>query len=107
MNHQDFTPIIWRKPHTKLKKQHKNCRTQQNITLDMDDGLYSNKKSSMSFQIALRKSREVQKLSQKQLALKLNVSVADLRSYESGTSIPSHNIRNRLNRLLTTTLPKP
>ena len=108
MNHQDFEPVIWRKSNNKnRRKKHTDSTMKTNNKLDSDDGIYTIKKSSIPFQLSLRKAREAKQLSQKELALKLNISVSVLRSYEIGTVVPSNNVRSSLNHILSTKLPKP
>ena len=57
------------------------------------------------FKIALMKARQAKGLSQKDLALKLNIKPAVIIDYESGKAIPVGGFIATLNRVLETKLP--
>ena len=63
-------------------------------------------KPTLSFCLSLQKSRVAKKLTQKQLAQKMNVQQAIVQGWESGKQIPTGPQKSTLNRLLNTTLPK-
>ena len=64
------------------------------------------KEPSLDFQKALQQSRMVNKLSQKELALKLGMNVNTMINYEKGKEIPTNLIISKLEKILNTKLPR-
>ena len=64
------------------------------------------KEPSLDFQKALQQSRMVNKLSQKELALKLGMNVNTMINYEKGKEIPTNLIIYKLEKILNTKLPR-
>jgi ribosome-binding protein aMBF1 (putative translation factor) len=64
------------------------------------------KEPSLDFQKALQQSRMVNKLSQKDLALKLGMNVNTMINYEKGKEIPTNLIISKLEKILNTKLPR-
>lgn len=58
------------------------------------------------FKVALMQARAALKLTQKDLAVKINVKPTLIQEYESGKAVPDGQIINKLNRVLKVTLPK-
>lgn len=94
MNHQDWETVVLKKDKPKEKVSYQGSQSDKPL-----------KKISHDFKISLQKSRQSHKLSQKQLAQKINVSESLIKEYESGKAIPNGNIINKLNRVLGIKLP--
>ena len=64
------------------------------------------KKIGQDFKNALQKARSDKKMTQKQLAQKLNVTQAVIAGYENGKEIPNGQLISRMNLILGIKLPK-
>lgn len=71
-----------------------------------DQTTFKHKEITHSFKISLMRARQAKKLSQKELAQKINVKSNLINEYESGKTIPDGQIINKLNRALDIKLPK-
>eukprot|EP01006_Ploeotia_vitrea_P039451 TRINITY_DN66350_c7_g1_i1.p1 TRINITY_DN66350_c7_g1~~TRINITY_DN66350_c7_g1_i1.p1 ORF type:complete len:141 (-),score=71.74 TRINITY_DN66350_c7_g1_i1:49-471(-) len=74
--------------------------------LDEETETFKHVRVTHSFKVALMKARQAKKLTQAQLAQKLNVKQTVINEYESGKAIPNGQIINKLNRVLGVKLPK-
>jgi ribosome-binding protein aMBF1 (putative translation factor) len=63
-------------------------------------------KVHVGLQQAIQQARLSQKMSQKDLAQKMNVPVATIQSYENGTALPNNSFIARLEKTLQTKLPR-
>lgn len=75
--------------------------------LEAEDADFRHASLGHDFKIALQKARQAKNLSQKDLALKINVKQSILTEYEQGKAIPDPQIISKLNRVLGIKLPKP
>jgi len=108
--HQDLKVVILRKSGKEQQKfQRKRGETttitKQNTTqfkkaLDENLDTFKVDKVSHSLKIQIQKARTVNKLSQKELAQKLNVTPSVIQSYENGNAIPDSKILQKLRRIL-------
>jgi len=64
------------------------------------------KEPSIDFQKALQQARLVNKISQKELALKLGMNLNTMINYEKGKEIPTNLIISKLEKILNTKLPR-
>ena len=64
------------------------------------------KEPSLDFQKALQQARMANKMSQKDLALKLGMNLNTMVNYEKGKEIPTNLIISKLEKLLNTKLPR-
>jgi len=92
---QDWDTVILKKEQPKEKPLEKP--NQDKVVL---------KEPSLDFQKALQQSRMVNKLSQKELALKLGMNVNTMINYEKGKEIPTNLIISKLEKILNTKLPR-
>ena len=92
---QDWDTVILKKP--ELPKEVKEKINQDKVVL---------KEPSLDFQKALQQSRMINKLSQKELALKLGMNVNTMINYEKGKEIPTNLIISKLEKILNTKLPR-
>ena len=64
------------------------------------------KEPSLDFQKALQQARMANKMSQKDLALKLGMNLNTMVNYEKGKEVPTNLIISKLEKLLNTKLPR-
>ena len=64
------------------------------------------KEPSLDFQKALQQARLVNKMSQKDLALKLGMNLNTMINYEKGKEVPTNLIISKLEKILNTKLPR-
>ena len=98
MEHQDWNQVVWNKK-KKPSYNHNPPGTAKFRALDGDEPP-APKKIDHSTRIAIQRARIENKLSQKQLANKLNIQEKIISEYESGKAIPNKQIINKINRLL-------
>lgn len=91
--------IVWNKKKQKQIRTHNAPGTAKFRALDSDEPP-APKKIDNSTRIAIQRARIENKLSQKQLANKLNIQGKIISDYESGKAIPNKQIINKINRLL-------
>ncbi len=92
-NFQDWEPVI-------LKKEKKEIV----VTPKVDK--VTIKEPSLDFQKALQQSRMANKMSQKDLALKLGMNLNTMVNYEKGKEVPTNLIISKLEKILNTKLPR-
>ena len=103
MSYQDLDTKFLRKNVAPKKKQTEYIKPRGDVT---NDGEKPFKKIGLDFRLALQKARQEKKLTQKELAQKLNVTQIVINGYESGKEIPKGNLINQMNRVLGVKLPK-
>ena len=94
---QDWEPVVLKKEEKKELKEFKS---------DNDKDKVSIKEPSLDFQKALQQSRMVNKMSQKDLALKLGMNLNTMVNYEKGKEVPTNLIISKLEKILNTKLPR-
>ena len=91
---QDWEPVV-------LKKEKKETPVTtpkvEKVTI---------KEPSLDFQKALQQARMANKMSQKDLALKLGMNLNTMVNYEKGKEVPTNLIISKLEKLLNTKLPR-
>ena len=105
MDHQDWKPVTY----TKLKKvDHKTqCEsTQKKSKLDNETESFVHKQVDTSFKVEMQKARLKAKITQKELATRLNVKVNIINSYETGTCIPNNAFIAKIDTILKSKLPR-
>lgn len=95
-NFQDWETVVLKKEIKDTKSQ-KSSQSIDKITL---------KEPSLDFQKALQQSRLINKMSQKELALKLGMNLNTMVNYEKGKEIPTNLIISKLEKILNTKLPR-
>ena len=91
---QDWEPVI-------LKKETKDTP----VTIPKVDKV-TIKEPSLDFQKALQQARMANKMSQKDLALKLGMNLNTMVNYEKGKEVPTNLIISKLEKILNTKLPR-
>ena len=95
---QDWEPVI-------LKKETKEPKDIKNATKEVKDKIKLNE-PSLDFQKALQQARLANKMSQKDLALKLGMNLNTMVNYEKGKEVPTNLIISKLEKILNTKLPR-
>lgn len=97
---QDWEPVVLKKSDTK-EREKLNKETQPK---NKDSVVL--KEPSLDFQKALQQARMANKMSQKDLALKLGMNLNTMVNYEKGKEIPTNLIISKLEKILNTKLPR-
>jgi len=100
MQDQDWEIIILNKETNKQIKTRKNEQTENN-TKDIVI-----KKPSINFQQAMQQGRMTNKMTQKELALKMGVNINTIVNYEKGKEIPTNLFISKLEKLFNVPLPR-
>ena len=95
--HQDWETVVLKKSDIPVKPQVNEVKDKDKITL---------KEPSLDFQKALQQARLVNKMSQKDLALKLGMNLNTMINYEKGKEVPTNLIISKLEKILNTKLPR-
>ena len=102
MLHQDWNPVVFhgksthtRKTNTRKTKIKSTTKPNTNNKIKL-----TTKPPSLTLRKALIKGRNEKKLSQKDLALQLNIKQNIITAYENGTLKPGNRILEKLQRIL-------
>ena len=95
-NFQDWETVVLKKEPKEIKET-KSQKSHDVVIL---------KEPSLDFQKALQQARLVNKISQKELALKLGMNLNTMINYEKGKEIPTNLIISKLEKILNTKLPR-
>tara|TARA_A100001015_G_scaffold316636_1_gene431486 strand:- start:3047 stop:3370 length:324 start_codon:yes stop_codon:yes gene_type:complete len=98
-NFQDWEPVV-------LKSKPVATSYQGNPKPKTDDDEIKIKKINRELQVALQKARLSNKLSQKDVAQKMNVKPSDIMNYENGKAIPNNAFISKLERFYKVKLPR-
>ena len=100
MNHQDWTPVV-------IKKTKTVVTTKINNKSDNDlDEIEKKTNISLDNRLIIQKARLIHKLSQKQLAQKINVNPIIINEIESGKALYNGQHIGKLKRLLNIKMEK-
>ena len=99
-NFQDWEPVILKSKPVATKYQG-NPKPKSD-----DDDEIKIKKINRELQVALQKARLSNKLSQKDVAQKMNVKPIDITNYENGKAIPNNAFISKLERFYKVKLPR-
>jgi putative transcription factor len=117
MNHQDWTPVIFKKkaPKTvkdakkrgyvtkRVKKQVGNPNTKRNVNsrkIEEETETFKIAKISTTVRKAIQQGRSDKSLTQKELAQKINAKPTVINDYESGRAIPNNYILGKMEKVL-------
>lgn len=99
---QDWEPVVLKKTNT-----NKNVNTKQNNNNNIDNMDVEIKPTvSLSNSLLIQKARTAKKMSQKDLAQKLNIDSKIIQLYESGKVVPDVKLMIRLEKILNIKLNK-
>lgn len=103
INNQDWTQVVFKKnTQQKLEKQkikHNPINDKIN-KLDNDNEIYKTKKIPNDFKTKMQQARINKKLTQKQLATKLNISLNIIQNFENGKANYDGSIIGKIKREL-------
>jgi ribosome-binding protein aMBF1 (putative translation factor) len=91
--YQDWEPVVWKKePQGEKKKQ-----IQDEVAI---------REMTHSLQKAIQQARLACKMSQKELATKLQVQISVINDYENGKAVPNNLFISKIEKALNTKLPR-
>tara|TARA_B100000963_G_scaffold357441_1_gene379647 strand:- start:2461 stop:2784 length:324 start_codon:yes stop_codon:yes gene_type:complete len=98
-NFQDWEPVVFKaKP---IKTNYQGIPKPK-----IDDDEIKIKKINRDLQVALQKARLAKKLSQKDVAQRMNVKSSDIMNYENGKAIPNNAFISKLEKFYQVKLPR-
>ena len=105
--HQDWKPVEFHKPIFPKKTEN----TQPVVTKKMkelldNENIVTLPKITNELKSSIQQARLAKKMTQKQLASILNVTIKDIADYENGKAIPNNQFISKLERTLQTKLPR-
>ena len=92
MSHQDWEPVVWKKEAIVSKPVKEKVSAPRELTGELCS--------------AIQKARMNVKLSQQELAQKLQVKPEVIKEYENGKAIPNNGFIARIEKILNTKLPR-
>jgi ribosome-binding protein aMBF1 (putative translation factor) len=105
MDHQDWKPVVLRKSKPKPQPKLQSSGHKQFTKLDNnDEDIEAPKYLSYEFRQQLQKARCSKKMSQKDLANRINEQTSIVSGYENGKMVPQSRILIKINRILGTRL---
>jgi putative transcription factor len=99
MNCQDWESITFKKPMEQTKRPPNPAGHTKFLALDSEDPP-APEKPNISICIAIQKARQSKKLTQKELAFRLNVQPSVISDYESGKTIPTRQVLSTIGKML-------
>jgi ribosome-binding protein aMBF1 (putative translation factor) len=84
----------------------KNQHSQKKKILDQNLDSFTTETVSYTLKMQIQKARVAAKLSQKNLAQKINVTQKTIQTYENGTAVPDNKVLQKLRRILKVKLEK-
>jgi len=117
---QDWTPVILRREKTKEQKKRdgevttyrnknagKNTQASTYTAKNLaDDDVPKVEHVSHSLSVQIQQARAAKKMTQKELAQKINEKIDVVRDYENGKAIPNGAVLNKMNKALGVVLKK-
>lgn len=105
--HQDWTPIVFHNPKQKPQKiVRTNGIDDYERKLDQNNDIVKPKKMNQNMRKAIQSARLNNKMSQKDLASRLNVPLQTIAMYESGKAIPNNSLIVKIEQVLKTKIPR-
>ena len=98
MDHQDWEPVVLRK-NTERKTRYNAPGHKKFKKIDSED-VEAPKTLGLSAGRQIQQARAAKKMTQKELAQKINVKAQLITDYETGKAIPSRAILNKINHAL-------
>lgn len=105
-NFQDWENVVFKKKSKETIAKEKSTRVKLSDEamrlnkIENSDGDEGHKKISATHRQLIQKARLAKKMSQKELAQKLNMDVGTIAQYENGKAIPNRQILNKFSREL-------
>ena len=104
--HQDWNEVVLQKPIEIKHSTSSNNKSKSLNKLDQNETIVSLPKTNLELKTAIQKGRIAKKMSQKQLASQMNVSVQMISQYENGKAIPNNSFISRIEKVLQVKLPR-
>ena len=101
MNHQDFKEVVFNKPKSKSKTRHVEVNKITKVANDSDTLSHASLGKCVGLKI--QQARAAKGLSQREMALIMNLNVNIYNQYETGKVIPDNNVMQKLRQKLNTT----
>lgn len=97
LSHQDHEVIVWtkKKPDKVSDHTHNSAGTSTFRKLDSDEP-EAPKTIDHNIKVKIQKGRSSMKMTQKQLAMKINIPVNIVQAYESGKAIPDKAVMRKI-----------
>ena len=112
MEHQDWTPVILTKNPQKnytqkeLEEHQKKQEEKLKKKAEEDNEVKAPPKVSNELKKSLQQARISKKMSQKDLATKLNVPTKTITDYENGKIVPNNQFISKMEKILNVKLPR-
>ena len=110
ISHQDWEPVQIKSTNPviggKPKKKKYIASEETKLENQFDNDTFELPKSNITLQKAIQQGRLKEKLSQADLAKKLNMKASDINNFENGKQVPPNRIIARLETILKTKLPR-
>lgn len=110
MEHQDWTPVILSKnrKYTEEENQKYEQKKQEKLEKKKNEENEVKAPPKINFELkkAIMQARLAKKMSQKDVATKLNVTLSTIQGYENGKIVPNNQFIVKLERLFGTKLPR-
>jgi len=104
---QDWEPVILNnKKNTYKDNSKKNNKSNNELNNDLEETNIKNPTVSLSNSLLIQNGRLAQKLSQKQLAQRLNIDSKIIQGYESGKIVPDVKLMIKIENILNIKLNK-
>jgi len=97
---QDWEPVVWKKDNTN------STGNSNNNFISIKEQEPAQRVMTVTLQNAIKQARMNAKMSQKDLAKQLNVTINIIIDYENGKVIPNNAFISKIERILNTKLPR-
>tara|TARA_Y100001970_G_C13681666_1_gene578029 strand:+ start:172 stop:507 length:336 start_codon:yes stop_codon:yes gene_type:complete len=105
--HQDWKPVEFHKPILPKKKENNQPVVTKKMKELLDnENIVTLPKITNELKTSIQQARLAKKMTQKQLASALNVTIKDIADYENGKAIPNNQFISKLERTLQAKLPR-
>ena len=110
MSHQDWKPVVFTKNREYTKEEQEKFEKKKIEKLEKkkeeENEIKAPAKVSFELKKAIMQARLSKKLTQKELATRLNVPINTISGYESGKIVPNNSFIVKMERILGTKLPR-
>tara|TARA_Y100000389_G_C17468694_1_gene528175 strand:+ start:4147 stop:4482 length:336 start_codon:yes stop_codon:yes gene_type:complete len=102
MSHQDWTPFVMQKRTTQKKEQ----KTSQKKVSQLAENIETKFIPASDFKVKMMQARVAKKMTQKDLAAKMNVPITQIQKWESGKIVPTNQQIAKVSRAIGVELPR-
>ena len=104
--HQDWNEVVLRKPVEIKKGGNQSSHKSKSQQLLEGDDIVTPPKTNKELRLAIQQARLSKKLSQKELATRMNTTIQIISQYENGKAVPNNAFISRLEKQLNVKLPR-